>query len=53
MITSYTIHRLSKNLYIVKAGDEIVKECASYGEAEKFIFLANTKELLNGYQLAA
>ena len=53
MVTNYTIQRVSKNLYVIKAGDEIVKECASFTEAENYIFSANTKELMDGYQQVA
>ena len=53
MVTNYTIQRVSKNLYIVKAGDEIVQECATFVEAENYVFSANTKELMSEYQQVA
>jgi len=54
MITNYTISRIpksknvDKDIYIVRAGDKIVKECGSYLEAQNFIFTAQTEELMYG-----
>jgi len=48
MITNYTIQRVSKDLYVVRAGDDIVKECGSFLEAQNYIFTAQTEELMYG-----
>ncbi len=48
MITNYTISRISKTLYVVRAGDEIVKECGSFTEAQNYIFIAQSNELMRG-----
>jgi len=53
MITNYTISRVTKDLYLVKAGDDIVKECGSYAEAQNYIFTAQTEELMYGLDKAA
>ena len=48
MINTYEITRIAKNVYLVKRGDEIVKECSTYTEAQNFLFTIQTEELLNG-----
>jgi len=53
MVTSYKIKRVSKNLYLVQANNMTVKECASYKEAENFIFLKQSEELMYGYRQTA
>jgi len=48
MVNYYTITRVSKELYLVKSEDEIVQECSSYQEAQNFIFLKQSEELMQG-----
>jgi len=46
MVNYYTINRISKNLYIVRCGNDIVKECSSYREAQNYMLTAQTNELM-------
>ena len=48
MITNYTISRINNTLYLVKIEDKIVRECRSFLEAQNFIFLQQSKELIYG-----
>lgn len=46
LVNSYTISRVTKTLFLVKLGMEIVKECSSYKQAEDFILITQAKELM-------
>jgi hypothetical protein len=46
LVKNYKISRVAKDLYIVKLGNEIVKECSTYKQAEDFIFITQAKELV-------